>query len=110
LVYAYRDRTELVASVLEVVNGRSLNASQIMYRSFLSYAQMKQYVSILIDAGLIRTYQEENRRRTYRITDKGLMFLHLHNQLDELLLTTTAAAPITSHFSSSASKTIISRC
>ncbi len=93
LVYAYRDRTELVTSVLEVINGRSLNASQIMYRSFLSYAQMKQYVSILIDAGLIRTtYQEENRRRTYRITDKGLMFLHLHNQLDELLLTTTTAA------------------
>jgi predicted transcriptional regulator len=109
LVYAYRDRTELVASVLEVINGRSLNASQIMYRSFLSYAQMKQYVSILIDAGLIRTYQEENRRRTYRITDKGLMYLHLHNQLDELLLT-TAVAPITSHFSSSASKTIISKC
>lgn len=81
-----------------------------MYRSFLSYAQMKQYVSILIDASLIRTYQEENRRRIYRITDKGLMYLHLHNQLDELLLT-TAATPITSHFSSSSSsKTIISKC
>jgi predicted transcriptional regulator len=109
LVYAYRDRTELVASVLEVINGRSLNASQIMYRSFLSYTQMKQYVSILIDAGLIRTYQEENQRRAYRITDKGLMFLHLHNQLDELLLITTAT-PITGHFSSSSSsKTIIKR-
>jgi predicted transcriptional regulator len=88
----YRGRAQLVAAILEVVNGRSLNGTQIMYRSFLSYAQMKQYVSILISAGLIKTYQEEGNliRRTYRITDKGLRFLQLHNQLGELLLTTTA--------------------
>lgn len=95
----YRGRAHLVAAVLEVVNERSLNGTQIMYRSFLSYAQMKQYVSILIGAGLIKTYQEEGnlRRRTYRITDKGLRFLQLHNQLGELLLPTTT----TSSFSSS---------
>jgi predicted transcriptional regulator len=93
----YRGRAQLVAAILEVVNGRSLNGTQIMYRSFLSYAQMKQYVSILISAGLIKTYQEEGNliRRTYRITDKGLRFLQLHNQLGELLL------PTTSPFSSS---------
>jgi predicted transcriptional regulator len=42
-------------------------------------------------AGRIKTYQEEgNRRRIYGITDKGIRFLQLHNQLGELLLTTTA--------------------
>jgi predicted transcriptional regulator len=95
----YRGRAHLVAAILEVVNGRSLNGTQIMYRSFLSYAQMKQYVSILIGAGLIKMYQEEGnlrRRRTYGITDKGLRFLQLHNQLGELLLPTTTAG----HFSS----------
>ena len=84
-----RDRAELFATILEVVNGRKLNGSQIMYKSFVSYAQMKQYVSILIGAGLIKRYQEGNRKRTYGITDKGLRFLQLHNQLGELLLTTT---------------------
>ncbi|MGC2427967.1 MAG: winged helix-turn-helix domain-containing protein [Nitrososphaeraceae archaeon] len=37
-----------------------------MYKAFLSYAQMKQYLSILIDTGLIIKYQEGNRR-TYKI-------------------------------------------
>jgi predicted transcriptional regulator len=92
LIYTVnRDRAKLVATILEVVNGRSLNGTQIMYNSFLSYAQMKQYVSILMGAGRIKTYQEEgNRRRIYGITDKGIRFLQLHNQLGELLLTTTA--------------------
>jgi predicted transcriptional regulator len=84
----YRGRAHLVAAILEVVNGRSLNGTQI-----------KQYVSILIGAGLIKMYQEEGnlrRRRTYGITDKGLRFLQLHNQLGELLLPTTTAG----HFSS----------
>ena len=34
---------------------------------------MKQYVSILIDAGLIK-YEQGNRRSTYKITDTGLRF------------------------------------
>jgi predicted transcriptional regulator len=56
---------------------------------------MKQYVSILIDAGLITTYQEGNRRRTYKITDTGLKFLHLNSQLDELLTDLSSKAIIT---------------
>jgi predicted transcriptional regulator len=84
LVRVYRDKTELIESILKAVNGRSLSASQIMHKSFLSYAQMKQYVSLLIDAGLIK-YEQGNRRRAYKITDTGLRFLHLHSQLGELL-------------------------
>ena len=56
-----RDKTELIASILKATNERNVNAAQIMYKAFLSYTRMKQYVSILVDAGLIK-YQEGNRR------------------------------------------------
>ena len=63
---------------------------------------MKQYISVLIGASMITTYQKGNRRRTYRITDKGLRLLHLRDHLGGLLLTTTSP-------SSSSPKTIIMR-
>ena len=63
--------------LVAVSSRRNVGAAQIMYKAFLSYIQMKKYVSILIAAGLIK-YQEGNLR-TYRITDKGIKFLDLHN-------------------------------
>ena len=37
---ATRDKTELIASILKAANGRNVNAAQIMYSAFLSYAQI----------------------------------------------------------------------
>jgi predicted transcriptional regulator len=51
---------------------------------------------------VITTYQKGNRRRTYRITDKGLRLLHLRDHLGGLFLTATSP-------SSSSPKTIIMR-
>ena len=34
LVHVYRDKTELIESILKAVNGRSLNASQIIITHF----------------------------------------------------------------------------
>jgi predicted transcriptional regulator len=79
-----RDKTELLASILTAASRGNVNAVQMMYKAFLSYKKVKQYVSILLDAGMI-TCQEGNPR-SYRITDIGRRFLHLYNQLDELLI------------------------
>jgi predicted transcriptional regulator len=85
IVMKYRDKTELIALTVKAVGGDSnASAAHIMYNAFLSYEQMKQYLSISIDAGLI-TYQELNRRR-YGITEKGMRFLHAYNEISELLV------------------------
>jgi len=78
-----RDKTELLASILTAASRGNVNAVQMMYKAFLSYKKVKQYY-ILLDAGMI-TCQEGNPR-SYRITDIGRRFLHLYNQLDELLI------------------------
>ncbi len=53
-----------------------------MYIAFLSYAQLKEYLSILIENNLIEYLDGDNKLKT---TEKGLNFLKMYNQIEELL-------------------------
>ena len=53
--------------------------------AFLSYNQLKEYLSILIENNLIEYLDGAHKFKT---TEKGLNFLKMHNQLTELLQTT----------------------
>ena len=79
----YRSRTEIVSMILEAANG-SATKTRIMYKAFLSYAQLKEYLSVLIENNLIE-YLEGSQ--TYKTTEKGLNFLKMHNEIGELLQT-----------------------
>ena len=57
-----------------------------MYKAYLSYAQLKEYLSLLIENNLIE-YLEGTQ--TYKTIEKGLNFLKMNNQIGELLQTTT---------------------
>jgi predicted transcriptional regulator len=57
-----------------------------MYKAFLSYAQLKEYLSVLIENNLLE-YIEGTQ--TYKTTEKGLNFLKMNNEISELLQTTT---------------------
>ena len=80
----YRGRTEIVATMLEAANGRATK-TKIMYNAFLSYNQLKDYLSILIENNLIECLEVNN---TFKTTEKGLNFLKMHNEIGELLQTT----------------------
>jgi predicted transcriptional regulator len=80
----YRSRTEIVSSILDAANGRATK-TKIMYIAFLSYVQLKEYLSVLIENNLLE-YLEGTR--IFRTTEKGLNFLTMHNEMEELLQTT----------------------
>ena len=80
----YRSRTEIVAMILEAANGGATK-TKIMYKAFLSYAQLKEYLSVLIENDLIE-YIEGSE---YKTTQKGLIFLKMNSQIEELLATPT---------------------
>ena len=48
----YRSRTEIVGNLLDAANGEATK-TKIMYKAFLSYEQLKEYLSVLIENNLI---------------------------------------------------------
>jgi predicted transcriptional regulator len=79
----YRSRTEIVSMILEAANG-SATKTRIMYKAFLSYAQLREYLSVLIENNLLE-YLEGTQ--TYKTTEKGFNLLRMHNEIGELLQT-----------------------
>jgi len=53
-----------------------------MYRSYLSYSQLTEYLGLLQDRDLIR-YEEGTR--LYVITDKGIKFMKAFEEIKELV-------------------------
>ncbi|HEX5981809.1 MAG TPA: winged helix-turn-helix domain-containing protein [Nitrososphaeraceae archaeon] len=80
----YRSRTEIVGDILEAANGGATK-TKIMYKAFLSYGQLKEYLSVLIENNLIEYIDGTHKFKT---TEKGLNYLKMHNEIGELLLTT----------------------
>jgi predicted transcriptional regulator len=80
----YRSRTEIVSMILEAANGVTTK-TKIMYKSMLSYNQLKEYLSILIRNNILEYIEGTHQFKT---TEKGLNFLKLHREMAELLHTT----------------------
>ncbi len=80
----YRSRTEIIHNILQIANSDGNGASQtkIMYNAFLSYSQVKDYLTILIEKSLL---QHDIGNQRFRITEKGLNFLQLCDQLGNLI-------------------------
>ena len=77
----YRSRTEIVSMILEAANGGATK-TKIMYKAFLSYAQLKEYLSVLIGNNLLEYLEGV---QTYKTTEKGFNLLKMHNEIGELL-------------------------
>ena len=77
-----RSRTEIVGSILDAANGGGETKTKIMYIAFLSYNQVNEYLSILIENNLI---EYRDGTQTYITTEKGLNYLKMHNESRELL-------------------------
>ena len=78
-------KQDITSQILNAANG-GVTKTKIMYKAFLSYAQLREYLSVLIENNLLE-YLEGSQ--TYKTTEKGLNFLKMHNEIGELLQTTT---------------------
>jgi predicted transcriptional regulator len=76
-----RSRSDIIRMILESANTGAVTKTRIMYSAFLSYQQLKEYLTILQENDLIE-YQEGER--AYRTTDKGMQLLLLSSKIDEL--------------------------
>ncbi|MFZ0510305.1 MAG: winged helix-turn-helix domain-containing protein [Candidatus Nitrosopolaris sp.] len=76
----YRSRSDIVGLLLDAANGGGATKTKLMYKAYLSFNQLREYLSLLVENGLI----EYEGSQTYRTTDKGMRVLHLQNEIDEV--------------------------
>src|SRR5919206_3531066 len=74
-----RTADETIASILHAAIG-GVTKTTIMYKSFITYDQLNEYLSLLLEKGLI-AYQEGEK--LYRTTDKGINFVQANKKTTE---------------------------
>ncbi len=77
----YRSRTEIASRILESASGGTTK-TKIMYKAFLSYAQLKEYLAVLEENGLLAYDKGE---QIYKTTQKGLHFLDITTSLQGMM-------------------------
>lgn len=77
----HQSKTELATYVLEVADDGATK-TKIMYRTFLSYAQLKEYLLMLTQNGLLA---HDIKEEMYRTTNNGIKFIESSRELDDLL-------------------------
>jgi len=80
----YRSRTDIIAMILQAaINGAT--KTRIMYGAYLSYAQVKEYLSFLIEKDLIR---REEGTGVYKLTQKGVQLLRVYEDISDMITIT----------------------
>ena len=77
----YRGRTEIIEMILEATR-TGATKTKVMYKAYLSYTQVKEYLSFMSENELIE-YEEGSH--VYRTTEKGLHFLQAYSEISELV-------------------------
>ena len=77
----YRSRTDIVAQILDAAGGGATK-TKIMYKAFLSYAQLKEYLAVLIENGLL---EYDKHTAHFKTTGKGNRFIEIYNAMGKFV-------------------------
>ena len=78
----YRDKLDIISLILEAANGSYATKTKIMYKAFLSYAQLKEYLTILTANNLLR---HDFLSQKFKTTEKGDRFCVTYREIDEMI-------------------------
>jgi predicted transcriptional regulator len=78
-----RSRNDIIGDILKAANKTNgTNRSMIMYKAFLSYTQLKNYLKTPTEMDLL-SYDKDTR--TFKTTEEGLKFLNTYYRIDEAI-------------------------
>ena len=77
----YRSRMDIAAAILEIAKDGAIK-TRIMYKAFLSFPQLNEYLNVLRDGGLLGYAEDE---RAYNTTEKGKRFLKMYREVDAMV-------------------------
>jgi predicted transcriptional regulator len=79
----YRSNNDIIKEILDAANdGGGATKTKIMYQAFLSYAQLKEYLTELTETGLLN-YDVNSRQ--FKTTEKGQQYLDTFNQISDVM-------------------------
>jgi len=78
----YRSRLAIASNILQVARAGNATKTRLMYGSFLSFAQINEYLTFLLANTLITRNEESH---VYALTEKGTRFLHIYDDLNSLI-------------------------
>jgi predicted transcriptional regulator len=81
----YRSSTEIIDSMLRSIRSGATK-THIMYRAYMSYSQLKEYLKLLEERQLIKY---EPGSQLYVLTEKGLKFMNAYDKINELVPSTS---------------------
>jgi len=82
-----RDRHEIIVEILKTARVGKIK-THIMYSVKLSYAQINEYLPLLVNKGFLEPFTVKRRklyRKLYRTTEKGMKLLRNFESMDKLL-------------------------
>lgn len=78
-----RSPIDVMGVILKAANERrGIAKNRLMFKTFLGYAQLKGYLPVLTERGLLR---HDRDAQTFKTTRKGLRFLDTYNRLYEIM-------------------------
>jgi len=78
-----RDRLHIMAEILEVALEGTLK-TQVMYKANLSFAQLNEYLRLLLDLKLLELVGN-TEKNIYKTTSRGVRYLESYKKIRELL-------------------------
>jgi len=89
---AYRGRCQIIAKMLSIINeseAKGATRTSVMFKAFLSHAQLKKYLSFLLVNGFIEEFplkikNRGNEKLVYKLTEKGLHLLQISHEIKSL--------------------------
>ncbi len=81
-----RDRHDIIVEILKTARDGKIK-THIMYKAKLSYAQINEYLSLLVDKGFLELFtvkRRKVRRKLYRTTEKGMKLLENFESMAKL--------------------------
>ena len=77
----YRSRADIIAAILDVAHDGSLK-TRMMYKAFLSWPQLNEYLLTMKEQDLLKQSDEDGR---FYSTEKGKRFVTVYNECASVL-------------------------
>ena len=78
-----RDKLIIMSEIIEITK-KGTSKTQIMFKANLSFSQLQQYISLLVNTGLIEENANDGRV-IFQATPKGFEFLERQQSVIDLL-------------------------